>query len=116
MYIPLEKEYYPEIVKEGWSVAETEKWADDHNVDLVIKYEETNDYTPGTIFKQSRDSSSVVVEGAKLTITVATKKEEPVSNSSTNTKPSTSTSQATKPQTSADTTSKEENTNTSESN
>lgn len=78
LYIPSSKEYYPDIVKEGWSVEETRTWAKTKNINLKIVYEETNDYPEGTIIKQSRSTNSTIIEGANLTITVAKKKQEVV--------------------------------------
>ena len=78
LYIPSSKEYYPDIVKEGWSVEETRTWAKPKNINLKIVYEETNDYPEGTIIKQSRSTNSTIIEGANLTITVAKKKQEVV--------------------------------------
>lgn len=83
LYIPVSKEYYPDIVKEGWSVGETEKWAEEKGINLITKYEETDKYDPGTIIKQSRGTSSEIVEGANFTITVAKKKTTVANNSTT---------------------------------
>ena len=78
LYIPSSKEYYPDIVKEGWSVEETRTWAKTKKINLTVVYEETNDYPEGTIIKQSRSTNSTIIEGANLTITVAKKKQEVV--------------------------------------
>ena len=78
LYIPTSSENYPDIVKEGWSVEETKNWAKEKGINLKIEYQETNEYEDGTIIKQSRGTSSVIIEGANLTITVAKKIPEEV--------------------------------------
>ena len=77
LYIPKGEENYPDIVKEGWSLEETKKWAKEKEINLKIVYQETNEYEEGTIIKQSRGTSSIIIEGANLTITVAKKMPEP---------------------------------------
>jgi len=71
LYIPNDQEKYPDIVGEGWTVDEAKEWATKHEVKLQIEYKETNDKPNGTILSQSRGTSSVVVSGATLKITVA---------------------------------------------
>jgi eukaryotic-like serine/threonine-protein kinase len=83
LYIPKVLEKYPDIVKEGWSVEETEKWAKEKGITLKKEYQETNDYEEGTIIGQSRAKDTVITKGATLKITIAKKR---VDTSSTDTK------------------------------
>ncbi len=71
LYIPIIKEYFPDIVGEEWTVSQTERWAEENGVKLTIKYQATSNYTPGTIIKQSKGTDTELTEGASLTITVA---------------------------------------------
>ena len=71
LYIPIIKEYFPDIVGEEWTVSQTERWAEENGVKLTIKYQSTSNYTPGTIIKQSKGTDTELTEGASLTITVA---------------------------------------------
>ena len=84
LYVPKLDNKYPDFVEEDYSVSEVEEFASDYGVNLTIKYEETDEYEPGKIIKQSRLAGSTVVSGARLTITVAKEKadapveEEPI--------------------------------------
>ena len=72
LYIPNINHQYPDFVTEKYSVAEVEEFAEDYGINLTINYEETTEYEPDTIIHQSRAAGTTVVEGARLTITVAT--------------------------------------------
>ena len=72
---------YPDFVTDEYTVAEVEEFAEDYNITLNIEYEDTTEYEPGTIIRQSRAAGSTVVSGARLTITVA---REPVDSSEEN--------------------------------
>ena len=76
LYIPKIEEKYPDMVGEGWTVAEAEEWAKEKGIVLEVIEQETNDYEPGTIISQSRGTDSVVVEGVTLRIYVAKKRED----------------------------------------
>ena len=71
LYIPNLTNQYPDFVADEYSVSEVEEFADDYGINLTINYEETTEYEPGTIIRQSRAAGNPVVRGAKLTITVA---------------------------------------------
>ena len=71
LYVPELDNKYPDFVLEEYSVAEVEEFAEDYGINLTINYEETTEYEPGTIIRQSRAAGNPVVRGAKLTITVA---------------------------------------------
>ena len=71
LYIPKLENKYPDFVADEYSVSEVEEFADDYGINLTINYEDTTEYEPGTIIHQSRAAGTTVVEGARLTITVA---------------------------------------------
>ena len=92
LYIPRVLEKYPDIVKEGWTVEETEKWAKEKGIVLKKEYQETNDYDEGTIIDQSRAKDTVITKGATLKITVAKKRvDTPSTDNKTDTKTDTKT-------------------------
>ena len=71
LYIPNLTNQYPNFVEDEYSVSEVEEFASDYGINLTINYEETTEYEPGTIIRQSRAAGTTVVEGARLTIIVA---------------------------------------------
>ena len=71
IYIPELNNQYPDFVVDEYTIAEVEEFAEDYNITLSIVYEETDEYEPGTIIRQSRAAGTTVVSGARLTITVA---------------------------------------------
>ena len=76
LYIPDVYDAYPDFVNENWTVAEVEDFASTYELVLEIKYQETSNYEPGTIIRQSREAGSKIVSTAKLIITVAKAYEE----------------------------------------
>ena len=71
LYIPDVYEEYPDFVNEEWTVSDIEAFCTEYNINLQIVYEETDDYTPGAIMRQSRKAKDKIVKGASLKITVA---------------------------------------------
>lgn len=71
LYIPKLDNKYPNFVEDEYTLAEVEEFAEDYEITLNIEYEDTTEYEPGTIIKQSRAAGTTVVSGARLTITVA---------------------------------------------
>ncbi len=71
LYIPKLDNKYPDFVAEEWSIEEVENFAEDYGIILTKNYEETNDYPSGTIIRQSRAAGTTVVNGARLTVTIA---------------------------------------------
>lgn len=71
LYVPELDNQYPNFVEDEYSVSEVEEFASDYGINLTINYEETTEYEPGTIIRQSRAAGTTVVEGARLTIIVA---------------------------------------------
>ena len=71
LYVPELDNKYPDFVLEEYSITEVEEFAEDYGINLTIAYEETTEYEPGTIIRQSRAAGTTVVNGARLTVTVA---------------------------------------------
>ena len=84
LYIPNIVKYYPDMVGESWTLREARSWANENNIKLTVKYEETSKYDEDTVMKQSKSSNDVLVSGGKLTITVAKAKEEKKDNTTSN--------------------------------
>ena len=83
LYVPKLENKYPNFVEDQYSISEVEEFAEDYKINLSIVYEQTDEYEPGTILKQSRAAGSIVVEGAKLTITVASEPNSDIDDPST---------------------------------
>jgi serine/threonine-protein kinase len=60
---------YPDFVNGGYNVSSVESFCKKYNIDLDIQYEETDEFTEGTILSQSRTGE--VVDGIGITIKVA---------------------------------------------
>ena len=71
LYIPKLDNKYPDFVAEEWTIEEVEDFANDYGVKLTKNYEETDEYPAGTIIKQSRAAGTTVVNGARLSVTIA---------------------------------------------
>ncbi len=71
LYIPNVYEEYPDFVNEEWSIDDIKAFCDKYNLTLTIAYEQTDDYEPGAIMRQSRAAKTKIVNGASLKITVA---------------------------------------------
>ena len=69
--IPKFDNKYPNFYEEGYTVDEVKSFAEEMGVDLTVQEVETNEYSEGTIFYQSREAGSTVVKGASLRIRVA---------------------------------------------
>ena len=76
LYVPELDNKYPDFVLDEYTVAEVEEFAEDYGINLIINYQDTTEYEPGTIIDQSRPAGSNVVNGARLTITVAREPQE----------------------------------------
>ncbi len=71
LYIPNIVEGYPDMVEEGWTVEDVKAFCTKYKIDLKIDYEETIEYTEGTIISQSRSPKTPIVSGAVFKIIVA---------------------------------------------
>jgi len=71
LYIPNIVDGYPNMVEDGWIVEDVEAFCTKYNINLKIKYEETLQYTAGTLISQSRSPKTPIINGSTLTIVVA---------------------------------------------
>ena len=76
LYIPDVYEEYPDFTDGTWSLSDIEAFCNEYELQLTVAYQETDDYSAGTIFRQSREPKSKIVRKASLKITVA--KEMPI--------------------------------------
>ncbi len=77
LFIPDAYELYPNFVDEKWSIDDVQKFAEKYNLTVDVKYTVSSE-PEGTIISQSRTGK--IVEGTKLTITVAAKDNKPHAN------------------------------------
>ena len=76
LHIPDSNISYPDFTTGDYSLKDIEKFANKYNIDLSIEYTPTSEYELGSIYKQSKQAGSLVVEGANLTIYIASEIEE----------------------------------------
>ena len=76
LYIPNVVTNYPNFTDGTYTVEAIEDFADTYELTLDIEYVKTNEYTPGTIYYQSRPEGQRVVAGQKFKIRVAEALEE----------------------------------------
>ena len=80
LYVPKLDNKYPDFVADQYTLTEVEEFAEDYNINLNIVYQDTTEYEPGTIINQSRPAGSNVINGARLTVTVAREPQESEDN------------------------------------
>lgn len=78
LYVPDIEDLYPDFTTGDYSLIEIQQFAKKYNLKLNIKYVETEEYEPGTIFSQSREAKSKIVAGATFTISIAQEVMDPV--------------------------------------
>lgn len=71
LYTPKVYDTYPDMVEEGWTVEDVEAFCKKFNLTLIKEYEETAQYTPGMIIRQSRAPKTPISEDANFKITIA---------------------------------------------
>ena len=76
LYIPNVVTNYPNFTDGTYTVEAIEDFADTYELTLDIEYVKTNEYTPGTIYYQSRPEGQRVVAGQTFKIRVAEALEE----------------------------------------
>ena len=80
IYIPDVAETYPDMVAEGWTLAEAEAFAKEYGITLDVSdatEAESEGHTPGTIVYQSRGIGDRIVQGITLRIKIAVEKSAP---------------------------------------
>ena len=78
LYVPDIDDLYPDFTTGDYSLLEIQQFAKKYNLNLQIKYIETEEYEPGTIFAQSREAKTKIVAGATFTISIAQEVMDPV--------------------------------------
>ena len=78
LYVPDIDDLYPDFTTGDYSLLEIQQFAKKYNLTLNIKYVETEEYMPGTIFAQSREAKTKIVSGATFTISIAQEVMDPV--------------------------------------
>ena len=81
LYIPSTKEFYPDMVGEGWTLAEARTWCEENDIKLTVKYKETEEYEKDLVIEQSKDENDVIKTGDKLTVTISKEKKISTNNS-----------------------------------
>ena len=92
LYTPNIVDKFPDMVEEGWSLADVEAFCSKYGIILEKVEQETSAYSPGTIIGQSRTKGSTIIKGTTLKVTVAIKpvpkpEPEPEVDSGSETKP-----------------------------
>ncbi len=77
LHIPDTSIVYPDFTSGDYSLKDIETFADKYKLNLLVEYIETEDYEPGTIYEQSKEAGSTVVEGATLKIFISSEVESP---------------------------------------
>ena len=85
LYVANQVDTFPDIVKEGWSKDEVDAFCTKYELKCVYNEEETDMYSPGTIYQQSRRAGSSITKGSTLTVTIAVKPKASPSPSPTTT-------------------------------
>lgn len=83
LYVPDIESLYPDFTTGDYTLADIEKFADDYNLKLNVKYMETSEYPAGTIISQSRAKNTKIQPGASITITIAQEKTSETTNTET---------------------------------
>lgn len=71
LYIPDIVETYPDMIAEGYTLADAEAFAEKYGIKLSITYEETEMKPEGTILSQGKPAGYTIVKGTTLKLTVA---------------------------------------------
>lgn len=76
LYIPDVVSTYPDMVEEGWTLADAETFATQYSITLKVKdsngttIQDYSDYANETIVGQSRPSGDTIISGITLTVTI----------------------------------------------
>lgn len=71
LHIPDTSILYPDFTSGEYSLKEIQDFAKKYSIELTTEYVETDEYEPGTIYEQSKEAGSVVIEGSTLKIYIA---------------------------------------------
>ena len=76
LYTPNVVEKFPNMVEEGWSLADVKAFCEKYELKLKEEAVETTAYAEGTVISQSRTEGTPIVKGTELKVGVATKPKE----------------------------------------
>lgn len=85
LYIPNISEVYPDMQSEGWSKDDADAFATKYGLNIVFLEEATTVYEEGKVIRQSRAAGSPIIKNATITITIAKKPKETITNNNTTT-------------------------------
>lgn len=85
LYIPNISEVYPDMQSEGWSRDDADAFATKYGLNIVFQEEETTAYEEGKVIRQSRAAGSPIIKNATITVTIAKKPKETITNNNTTT-------------------------------
>lgn len=71
LYIPNMTSTYPDFTTGDYTLKEIEAWCEKYGVTLVTVYNQTDEYTVGTIYEQSQTAGSNVLTGQTLKLYIA---------------------------------------------
>ena len=91
LYIPNDLDEYPDMVAEGWSIEDVNKFCEKYGINCEIKEVETSEYKDGTIYYQSRSPKTPIVKTTYkydllIKVAKAPAVDEPVEDNSEETK------------------------------
>jgi beta-lactam-binding protein with PASTA domain len=59
------------MVKDKWTLADAQAFADQYEINLQVNYQQTGEVAEGIVLSQSRAANSKIVKGVTLTIEVS---------------------------------------------
>ena len=78
LYIPDVAETYPDMVTEGWTLADVQKFTQEYGISLSVEMVQTDEYEEGKVIYQSIGVGEKIVRGFYLNVKIAEKIPDPV--------------------------------------
>ena len=78
LHIPDSSVTYPDFTTGEYTLKDIENFCSKYGIELNVAYMETDEYEIGTIYNQSKQPGSIVVEGASLNIFIASEMNEEI--------------------------------------
>lgn len=72
LYVANLVDEYPDMVAEEWYVSDVEVFAEEYNITVVYREQESSDYAEGRVITQSRAPKTKIIDGSTLIVTIAT--------------------------------------------
>ena len=79
IYVPDISETYPDFTTGDYSLTDIEAFCEKYGLRLTTVYEQTNEYEPGAIIKQSKSVGTDIIRGMELKIYIAEEEETEIS-------------------------------------